>query len=431
MTAAEQLTSDRKRLVQAVNEQRIIDHLEMFAAISETSSGGVTRLAYTRHEQLAHDAFASYMRNIGLKVWVDAVGNTIAELESGMRHSAKAIGTGSHLDSVPHAGKLDGIAGVVAAMEVATVLSTMDRPRNHDLRFVAFRAEEGARFAQACNGSRFVTGLVPTQVASSLRDSNGCSLEEAMNRAGFNVEDASHAVWSPSEWRAFIELHVEQGPVLESESAQIGVVSDISGSVRLLVTLTGQASHSGGTPMSLRHDPLLAAARCILMFEELCHVQVDDGLRITTGKLEVQPGSITTVPGSVEFSVDIRDFDPERLSEISIDIQQKIQQIANEMLLECSILVAGSVVPVKLSHDIARFVAAAADELGAKSVVLPSGASHDAAEISKIISTGMIFVPSVNGLSHVPEESTSSADLKLGTQVLLETMLRIDVEPWP
>lgn len=425
------LAAGRAHISEMINQQRIVDQLEEFASISEPSSVGVTRLAYTRHEQEAHNIFAAHMRRLGLAVWTDSVGNTIAEYDSGLPKTAKVIGTGSHLDSVPQAGKLDGIAGVVAAMEVADVLSTSKLAMNHRVRFVAFRAEEGARFAQACNGSRFVTGLISAEVASRLFDADGVSLSEAMTLAGFNVGQASDSVWSPSEWRAFIELHVEQGPVLESQSAKIGVVSDISGSVRLLVKLTGQASHSGGTPMHLRHDPLLAAARCILMFEEICRLQSDDGLRITTGKMDVRPGSITTVPGSVDFSVDIRDFDALRLAAVSSEVQHKIHQVAEGMSLDCEILVAGSVEPVKLSHDVARFVSTAAEELGVKSVILPSGASHDAAEVSKIVSTGMIFVPSVKGLSHVPEEATSPEDLKLGTQVLLEAIIRMDVAQWP
>lgn len=406
---------------------RLQQHLDDFAQLSATEMPhGITRLAYSELEQQAHDAFATHMRNLGLTVTTDAAGNTIAELVQESSQNGAVIGTGSHLDSVPQGGRFDGVAGVVAAMEIATLLHANPTPLRHRLRFIAFRAEEGARFAQSCNGSRFATGLVAPEVAQQLRDASGMSMATAMLEVGLDPDRLAEAAWDPREWRAFVELHVEQGAMLERAGARIGVVSGISGSSRLWIRVTGQATHSGGTPMRLRKDALVVAADCVRLCHETAMSMSDEGLRITVGTMHVHPGSITTIPGAVEFTVDLRDHDADRQVAATATLITGFREIAEAQGLEVEIKQTGSAAPVALSHDVARFSQAAAEALGANFMFLRSGASHDCAEISKIVSAGLIFIPSIRGLSHVPEEDTALDDLALGTDVLLETILRID-----
>lgn len=410
--------------VSKARAERVALHLEAFARISETTPpNGVTRLAYTALEREAHSVFATHMRNLGLDVTVDAAGNTICELGHG---TAKIIGTGSHLDSVPQGGRFDGTVGVVAAMEVATLLVEGKIPLNHRMRFVAFSAEEGARFAQACNGSRAAAGLVSAENLDHLMDHHGVTMAQSMRAVGLDPSLIAEAAWNPREWRAFVELHIEQGSILEQSGVRIGIVSAISGSSRLLVRVRGQATHSGGTPMRERRDALVAAAECVQLCNQMALAESDDGLRITVGTMQVHPGAQTTIPGFVEFTVDIRDHEVERLALTTTRLAENFQAIGTSHYVEVDVEQTGAVSPIALAHDVSRFSIAASQELGEDYLVLRSGASHDVAEISKSVSAGLIFVPSIRGLSHVAEEETTLEDVVLGTDVLLATLLQLD-----
>jgi allantoate deiminase len=234
--ARDALTADPERL-------RAL--LDGFAELTEPDSGpGVTRLAYTPLERRAHAVFAAELADLGAAVRTDAAGNTIAELP-GTDPAAPAIGTGSHLDSVPNGGRFDGIVGVVAAMETARLVVRHDVAHRHPLRFVVFAAEEGARFGQACTGSRIVAGLTSSDDLPGKRDADGVSFADAMAAIGLDPARVGEARWDPAGWAAFVELHIEQGSVLESTGRRVGVVDAISGSTRLRIDLAGRASHSG------------------------------------------------------------------------------------------------------------------------------------------------------------------------------------------
>jgi len=406
-----------------IDAHGIARSIAAFAALSEPGEG-VTRLGYSALEREAHAVFSRHMRELGLEVRQDAAGNTIAEA-SGLR-SGPAIGTGSHLDSVPHGGRYDGIAGVCAAMAVAEAVRERAEPTNLPWRFVVFAAEEGARFGQACNGSRAAAGAVTPADLDRLIDATGTTMSAAMTEVGLAPREIGTAAWAAEDWAAFIELHIEQGTVLEASSTRIGVVDAISGSSRLQVHLDGVASHTGGTPMHQRHDALVAAAECVLTCERVANDLSHHGTRVTVGRMDVLPGSITTIPGRVAFTVDVRDFDSERQRRTARMLDREFTAAAARRGVGYRSTVIGDTSPVVLPIGIVDTIAAKASELGYTYRLLPSGASHDAQQISRVTPTGMIFVPSIRGLSHVPEEATDPADIARGAEVLFASMLAID-----
>lgn len=421
-TALAPLTADAARL-----QHRI----DIFAALSEPGAGeGVTRLAHTPLERQAHAVFTREMTDLGLTVWTDAAGNTLAE-RPGTRPGLPALGTGSHLDSVPNAGAYDGIAGVVAALETARLLAENDIEHAHPIRFVAFAAEEGARFGQACTGSRIVAGLTGPADLEAKRDTDGITLADAMRSVGFDPAEAAAARWQPDDWAAFVELHIEQGSVLESTHTPIGVVDQISGSTRIMLEITGRASHTGGTPMHLRADALAAGAEIVLLAETIAGDTRHRGTRISVGKIEASPGSITTISGRTRLFVDIRDIDSDRQRLTAAELVDRATAVCRRRGVTLTAVTLADASPVILPRRLRDTVAATCTDLGIDYRVLPSGASHDSQMINHIVPAGMIFVPSRDGISHSPVEWTSADELATGTTVLASSLLALDQQLRP
>lgn len=410
----------------SVRPERVGELIAAFAALSEPGSGpGVTRLAYTPLERAAHEVFVEHVSALGMTVRTDAAGNTIAEL-AGAEDGLPALGTGSHLDSVPQAGRYDGIVGVVGAMLAAEEIAAGE-PLRHPLRLVVFAGEEGARFGQACSGSRMAAGLLPRHRLDELVDGSGTSLAEAMVGVGLDPDAAAEAAWAPEEWAAFYELHIEQGAVLDTVGVPIGLVDTISGSTRLGMELTGRAAHTGGTPMHLRVDALTAAAEIVLAAEEIASDPFHRGTRMTVGRLDVGPNSITTIPGRVDLAVDVRDVDDERQRDAADDLVARARRIAGDRGVGLTVRPLGDVSPVLLPSRLRDVAAGVSTDLGLDYRVMPSGASHDAQLVNHVCPAGMIFVPSLNhGISHAPEELSTDADIARGTDVLVGTLRALD-----
>jgi len=407
--------------------QRITSLIEEIASISETPAPtGVTRLAYTGLEREAHGCFAGWMTDLGLSVRTDEVGNTIAERPGGT--GGRAIGTGSHLDSVPRGGRFDGIAGVVAAAEVARLVVEQDLEHDRPIRFVVFAGEEGARFGQACIGSKAVGGMWTPEALGSVRDSDGVSIAEALEALDFDPRQVERARWDRDDWAGFIELHVEQGEVLEAQGIAIGIVDLISGSTRFELTVDGRASHTGSTPMSLRADALCAAAELVLLCEEIANDPRHRGTRCTVGKLEVTPGSITTIPGEATLAVDVRDVDSGRQRDTANEVVSRSRDICLRRGVELSARLLSDASPVVLPAWMRDITSGVCKDLEVTYRVMYSGASHDSQMVGHAIPAGMIFVPSRAGLSHVPAEWSSSSDIALGVEVLTRSLLALDVQ---
>jgi allantoate deiminase len=403
---------------------RIASMLDAIAAVSDGSEG-ITRLAYTEHEREVHRLVSGWLRDLGMTTRTDAAGNTIAE-RPGSAPGYGAIGTGSHVDSVYSGGRFDGVAGVVAAVEAARLITEQDVVLAHPLRVVVFAAEEGARFGQACIGSKAAAGLLGEQELTSRRDRDGMSLGEAMKAVGLDPARIGEARWSREDWAAFLELHIEQGRVLEDEGIPIGVVDLISGSTRLQAEVTGQPSHTGGTPMGLRADALTAAAEIVLLAEGIASDPRHRGTRATVGRLTVHPGSITTIPGRVSFSVDLRDVDSDRQRETVAEIARRARAVCDRRGVRLAVHLIGDSSPVVLPIWLRELIGQVCTERSIPYRVLTSGASHDSQMVNHVVPAGMIFVPSKGGLSHVPEEWTSAVEIALGTDVLARSLLATD-----
>ena len=403
---------------------RLADDLRAIGEIGALPDGGVTRPGFTPLERQAHDLVGGWLRELGLEPRTDAIGNTIAERQG--RRPGPFIGLGSHLDSVPHGGRFDGIAGVVGAVELVRLLNEAGLITDHPLRVVLFVGEEGARFGEPCIGSKAIVGGWDGRDLSRVRDTEGISLAAALAALGCDPGRLSEARWRPGEVAAFLELHIEQGRVLEAEGRQVGLVDVVSGSTRLRLEVRGRADHSGGTPMSLRADALNAAAEIALTVESLAIDPRHRGTRATIGRLDLYPNSMTTVPGRVTLVVDVRDVDSDRQRTAASEIVQRAHWICERRGVQLAAEVIADTSPAVLSMWLRELISNACRDLDLNYRVMSSGAGHDAAILARLVPAAMVFVPSRDGLSHVPEEWTSAADIARGVDVLYDTVLRLD-----
>ena len=403
---------------------RISSMLDAIAAIGEDPPG-VSRLAYTDDERAAHDLVTRWLREVGLEALPDAAGNTIA-VRSGSCGLRQTIALGSHLDSVPHGGRFDGIVGVVGMVEALRVLRDAGIEMCHAVRAVVFASEEGARFGEPCIGSKFIAGSLRESDVDRLRDAGGVTLAGAMASLGMRPEEASTARWDAADVAAFIELHVEQGGVLEATGYPIGLVDVVSGSTRLRMTFAGNANHSGATPMRGRADALMGAAELAVDAEALALGASNRGLRLTVGRFDVWPNSTTTIPGTVTLTVDVRDTDSDRQRDVAVEVAELARSIARRRDLGVDIDVIADTSPTVLASWVRERIRGVCDELGVAYRTMTSGASHDAQIISKIAPAAIIFVPSRGGVSHVPEEWSSADDIARGVDVLVRVLIDLD-----
>lgn len=421
-TQAAPLTSSAGR----PDPARIGAMLGEIARIGADADGdGISRISFTPLERAAHDLVGGWLRDLGLTVRVDAIGNTIAE-QPGSDTSAAAIGIGSHLDSVPHGGRFDGIVGVVGAVELARLLHDNGAPTQHPVRIVVFAGEEGARFGEPCVGSKAVAGHLADRDLSKMRDANDVSLADALRTLGFDPKAVPGARWQPEDWAAFLELHIEQARMLEVSETPIGLVDTVSGSTRLRIELSGRADHTGGTPMDIRADALAAASEVVLEAEALAKDPRNRGARLTVGRLDVHPNSITTIAGRVRMAMDIRDVDSDRQRRLAVEIVRRTRALADRRGVSVETELIADTSPAVLPMWIREMTSRVCEDLGIRYRVMTSGAGHDSQVVNAIVPAGMVFVPSRDGLSHVPGEWTSVVDIARGVEVLYHTVRRMD-----
>ena len=404
---------------------RIAADFELLSAIGAEPGGGVSRIPFSQEEREAHNLVSGWMVDLGLTVRTDSFGNTIGTL-AGTDPALPAIGFGSHLDSVPHGGRFDGAIGVLAALEVIRMFAESDIKTAHSLMVVAFASEEGARFGEPCLGSKAVAGVLQQADMERLRDANGVTLAQAMRALSFDPLTLAQARWTPNTLAAFLELHIEQARSLEEGGERIGLVDAIAGNTRIRLVIRGRQDHSGGTPMSQRRDALAAAAEVILAAESIANEPRRRATVATVGRLHVFPNSITTIPGDVEFYLDVRDVDSDRQRLTTRDIVSRAEETAARRGLRCEWEVVSDTSPVVLPKWLRDLTTAATDRLDVPHRVTTSGAGHDAGILSRAIPAAMLFVPSRDGLSHCPEEWTSMEDIAIGARALGESIRDID-----
>nr|WTB11761.1 M20 family metallo-hydrolase [Streptomyces antimycoticus] len=421
VSAIDQLGSDTSLRVDGA---RLLDRLDRLAEIGGSEDGGVTRMGFSEADQEARAHVARQAADAGLETTVDAGGNLLIR-RPGDHHSSRRppVLVGSHLDTVANGGRLDGAYGVLAALEVLQTLNEAGADTDCEIIAIAFANEEGALFPQPFWGSMVVAGRLDA-LPSEPEDYSGKPLRDALARAGGDLSHLRSATWAPGSLTAYLELHVEQGPVLERLGRSIGVVDSITGRTQLSVQVHGRAGHAGTTPMEGRQDPLVVAAQLILAVqdlareEKLCRVA-------TVGRLDVQPNSPNTVPDVVRLDIDFRDSDPARLSTAEETVREALASLARRGNVRVSVQAAVRTAPVQTDLRLREAISASAAELGLSQETLPSGAGHDAQIVADVAPIGMIFVPSIDGVSHVPSERTAPEDLIAGADVLLRTAMRI------
>ena len=405
-----------------VDGGRLLSRLDEMAAISATPGPAVTRVAWSPEWRAAAEVLHDWGPRVGARCWMDPVGNVIAEYP-GSDSRLPPLVTGSHLDTVPGGGHLDGTYGVVAAWEVLASLAAAGRVLRHPVRAVAFVNEEGV-VAPPYTGSRAVAGLLESDELDQQPSAAGSrSLRALLESAGCQPAALDRARWTQPV-AAFVELHVEQGPVLDQGGVSIGVVAAVTGQQRGRVRIRGQANHAGTTPISMRHDALVAAAEVVLAVRA---VSGPGGCDVSTvGRLDVSPNVANVVPGEVDMTFDLRSTDPRRLSAALSDLVRRAEQIGAARRVEVTVDPLPPTAPVPADPLVREAVRRAATSHGLPTLSLASGAGHDCAIVAGLGPVGMIFVPSTGGISHHCSESTPPRDLLGGARVLLSTLVDLD-----
>ena len=399
--------------------------MNMFARMrtfsGEGDGPGVYRLAFTDADWQARGYLIGMMKEIGLSVREDAFGNVIGRWE-GADPSLPAVMFGSHADSVPNGGNYDGVLGVLAAIETVRSLKEDGFRPEHPLEIALFMCEESSRFGAATLGSRAMLGELSAEDAQRLKDKDGATLYEVLQGRGL-VPDALGKPLYEGGVKAFFEVHIEQGKVLEHEKKSVGVVTGIAAPTRFRVKLTGNADHSGATPMSLRHDAACAAAEIVLAAERLAAAEKEPPAVATVGVLQIAPGVMNVIPGSAELGVDIRSIDAGTKTRVAENLKAAVSEICGRRGVASEIVPISDERPVAIRPSVQDFLEGVCREDGCSYMRLPSGAGHDAMHWAERVSTGMLFIPCRDGVSHNPDEYAAPEDIANVVR-LLEKVVR-------
>jgi len=404
----------------SINTPAVIKELETLAAFSDAPSPAVTRIVFSESDLNARAWLRQLYSDAGLKVREDAVGNTFARWH-GTEPALPAVGTGSHTDAIPHSGRYDGTVGVLGGLEAIRSLQRSGfRPRR-SIELLMFTSEEPTRFGIGCLGSRLLSGTLDPSAAAQLRDSDGKTLEEVRAAAGFQGSLAGVAL-KPGYYSAFVELHIEQGPLLERNNVPLGIVTAIAAPASLNVILEGQGGHAGAVLMPHRHDAFLAAAEIALALESAALSTGAIDSVATTGVCEVFPGAVNSIPSRVRLGVDIRDIDPERRDAILADLDRACAEVSARRGVAAKIEIINRDAPAACDTAIVACLIAACEKHGLKFDRMVSRAYHDSLFISRLCPTSMLFIPCRAGVSHRPDEYSTPEAIGQGTLILAETL---------
>jgi allantoate deiminase len=395
--------------------EAIVGRINALATISQ-DPGNLTRIFLTSEHRAAAELIMGWMREAGMNAHLDAIGNVCGRYE-GERPRLPCLMLGSHYDTVRDAGKWDGPLGLITAISCVGDLNRRGRRLPFAIEVAGFADEEGVRFASTLLGSRAIAGTFKESVLAT-RDSTGKSMREALIEFGLDPDHIGAAARIRGELLAYIELHIEQGPVLEAQNLPIGVVTAIAGATRLAARLTGMAGHAGTVPMALRRDALTGAAECISKIEELCRAD-EAGLVGTVGYIDAAPGATNVIPGEAHFTMDIRAPTDDHRKRAVGEIVRQIEAIAKRRKLELQVEVTHENRTVPCAPWLKEQVAAAVAAEGYPVFELPSGAGHDGMAMVDIADVAMLFVRCRGGISHHPDEHVDMADADAGARVLL------------
>lgn len=398
----------------SISQDRLLARLDELATIGPIDGGGSCRLALTDADRDGRDLVMTWMKDLGLDISIDGVGNIVGTWNVG---TGLPVMTGSHIDTVRTGGRYDGNLGVIAGLEVIETLMSAGVTPARPFAVGVFTNEEGARFQPDMLGALVYVGGMSLETALDTVAIDGAVLGEELQRIGY----AGSAPCPSAAPYAFVELHIEQGPRLEAEGVQIGAVTGVQGISWQEVTISGQSNHAGTTPMSLRHDPAYIAAEIAVYLRQIAR-EYGGNQVCTVGKIDLHPNLINVVPRSATLTLDVRNTDEEILCEVEVKIVKKIAELADAEGVTISSRVLARFEPVEFDGKLTGLIVDLANHHNRSAMLMPSGAGHDAQMLARVCPTTMIFTPSVQGISHNPAEFTNTDDLVAGTNILMDTM---------
>ncbi|HUA15962.1 MAG TPA: M20 family metallo-hydrolase [Verrucomicrobiae bacterium] len=403
-----------------IDQQRLNSEIEALAAFSDAAPPAVTRIVFTPPDLKARAWMRALCEEAGLAVRRDAIGNTFARW-AGSDPSAPVVGTGSHIDAIPNAGRFDGVVGVLGGLEAIRSLQRAGfRPR-HSIELLIFTSEEPTRFGIGCLGSRLLAGTISAADARKLRDNDGASVDEVRHAAGIDG-DLEQVKLPGGYYKAFVELHIEQGPILEREGKPLGIVERIAAPASLRISLEGSGGHAGGVLMPDRRDALCAAAELILAVEHAARTSGAIDTVATVGMCDVFPGAVNSIPAKVRLLVDIRDTDLGRRDGVIRALEEACRQASSKRQVSVFSELLNADAPAESGPAVVAALRQACEEHAFNFLPMTSRAYHDSLFVSRVAPVAMLFIPCRNGYSHRPDEFASSEDIARGTLVLAESL---------
>lgn len=402
-----------------ININRLEKLLDDFAQIGKTEKGGVTRLTLTDLDKQARDLLIAISKQVGFKVRVDNIGNIF--IRRAGSEDLPVVMTGSHGDSQPRGGRYDGIYGVLAGLEVLLTLNDFNINTRHPIELVMWTNEEGSRFVPAMMGAAVFTDKLSIEKAYAIKDKDGISVKQALEAIGYLGTD----LVQKQPIKAVIELHIEQGPILEMKKQKIGIVKGAFAQRWFEVTLTGLAAHAGTTPVTLRQDAILGMAHCITALNQLALKPSSDDVRLTVGMISASPNSRNVVADHAFFTIDMRHYDSSLLERLDTDLHTQLLAIAKQLNLKIEIKRVLTMPAIHFDQHCIDVVRNAAIKNQYPAIDMISGAGHDACHLSTIAPTSMIFIPCIKGISHNEEEAITTSWCEAGANVLLDTLLTL------
>ena len=406
-----------------IDQQRLLSEIETLAAISDAEPPAVTRIVFTPTDLKARAWMITHCEEAGLTVRQDAIGNIFARWV-GSDPAAPAVGTGSHIDAIPNAGKYDGVVGVLGGLEAIRALQRSGfRPRT-SIELLVFATEEPTRFGIGCLGSRLLSGTLSPEAAAKLKDRDGETVEEVRRKAGLSGN--LQRVKLPAEYyKEFVELHIEQGPLLERAQTPLGIVTSIAAPASLRISIEGAGGHAGGVLMPDRKDALCAAAELILAIETAARSSGAADTVATVGICEVFPGAVNSIPSRVGMTLDIRDTDLARRDSAMQSIERASQSISAKRQVSIQWELVNADAPADCALKVREALADSCRQHGFQFLEMVSRAYHDSLFISRIAPTGMLFIPCRSGYSHRPDEYAAPEDIARGALVLAESLAKL------
>ncbi|MEK4909362.1 MULTISPECIES: Zn-dependent hydrolase [unclassified Niallia] len=398
---------------------------ELLNNMNQYNSGtkGITRVAFTNEEQACSHAFMRLCKNEGLEIRMDYCGNIIARRE-GKQKDLPPVVIGSHLDTVYQGGKYDGVVGVTAGLEVIKRLNEQNLETEHPIEIISFACEESSRFGVSTVGSKAMAGTLQKEKYRHLKDKDGITFEKALSLCALRFDQLDLASRATERFQAFFELHIEQGPILMNTNKKIGIVTGVAAPVRFIIEVKGAASHSGTTPMNMRKDALLGASELALALEEAAKEEQHNGTVATIGVLSIPMGAMNVVPGTVEMKVDIRSTSTASRNKVLTALLKKMEDVQERRGLTITSQEISKEEPVQLSKELTFQIEKICLEKKLPYQWMQSGAGHDAMNMTSFGPVGLIFIPSLNGISHHPDEHTDLDDILIGIDVLEAAVLQ-------